>query len=581
VNSGDVHNGVTFSLRAFRELHPILLWGIFTLLVLIGILRIVSTYPILSQVLDEPASVACGMEWLDKGTYTYEPMHPPLARVMAAVGPYLKGARSLGRSSVWREGNAILHHKGNYWTNLSLARAGILPFFILGSLIVFLWARELFGAVGALISTVFFTTLPPVLAHAGFATLDMAQAATVLLALYLYNRMLKDPSLWKALFFGSACGIAVLTKFTAGIFLVMAIMAHILTGALLKLGTGREEATDYHPRSPLLIVVIILTSLLTLWSGYRFSYGPVVENSQRPFTTMAGTIRISPTSEKGKADFAEDLFFLESNNLPVPEFFQGVRHAGLRGRFENFSYLLGRIKKGGWWYYYPVALLFKTPLPVLLFSFLGAIAIFMDRIRRRTTAWLMMLIYPAAILLALLPSQVNNGVRQVLPVYGFLSLLGAIGVLALLTSGVGLRIRQVIVTLLLAWYFASGIFVHPDYLAYFNELAGKRPENVLVSFDLDMGQDLGRLVRIVEEMGIKEIYLDITTTAELNRFPLPQLHNLEPMKPVSGWVAVSLWRIKFYNTERYSHPPLGWLGKYTPLRRIGRSILLYHVQEGK
>src|SRR5581483_1188134 len=63
-------------------------------LVAIGTVRIVSTYNVFSYTFDEPAHIACGMEWLDKGVYTWEPQHPPLARVAAALGPYLMGMRS-------------------------------------------------------------------------------------------------------------------------------------------------------------------------------------------------------------------------------------------------------------------------------------------------------------------------------------------------------------------------------------------------------------------------------------------------------------------------------------------------------
>src|SRR5450432_2587882 len=62
-------------------------------LVLIAIGRIVSTYHVFNQAYDEPAHIACGMEWLDKGTFKMEPQHPPLPRVMVALGPYLAGLR--------------------------------------------------------------------------------------------------------------------------------------------------------------------------------------------------------------------------------------------------------------------------------------------------------------------------------------------------------------------------------------------------------------------------------------------------------------------------------------------------------
>src|SRR5580700_8376617 len=51
--------------------------------VLIATLRIVATYPVFNHTIDEPAHIACGMEWLSKGTYRLEPQHPPLARVFS------------------------------------------------------------------------------------------------------------------------------------------------------------------------------------------------------------------------------------------------------------------------------------------------------------------------------------------------------------------------------------------------------------------------------------------------------------------------------------------------------------------
>jgi hypothetical protein len=63
-------------------------------LVLLGTIRIVSTYNVFNHTSDEPAHIACGVQWLDEGIYTYEHQHPPLTRVMVALGPYLVGARS-------------------------------------------------------------------------------------------------------------------------------------------------------------------------------------------------------------------------------------------------------------------------------------------------------------------------------------------------------------------------------------------------------------------------------------------------------------------------------------------------------
>jgi hypothetical protein len=70
------------------------------------------------------------MELLDRGAFTYEQQHPPLARLAVALGPYLLGARSHGASYITDEGLAILYTSGDYLQTLRAARLGVLPFFI-------------------------------------------------------------------------------------------------------------------------------------------------------------------------------------------------------------------------------------------------------------------------------------------------------------------------------------------------------------------------------------------------------------------------------------------------------------------
>jgi len=74
------------------------------LLAAIAVVRIVSTYNVFSQTSDEPAHIATGMEWLQWGTYNFEPLHPPLARIAVAAGPYLSGLRLLDHRNLWIEG---------------------------------------------------------------------------------------------------------------------------------------------------------------------------------------------------------------------------------------------------------------------------------------------------------------------------------------------------------------------------------------------------------------------------------------------------------------------------------------------
>jgi len=76
-----------------RLLRDSQLYLVAILLAVVAVLRIGATYGVLSQTWDEPAHIARGMEWLERGSYTYERQHPPLARIAVALGPYLSGIR--------------------------------------------------------------------------------------------------------------------------------------------------------------------------------------------------------------------------------------------------------------------------------------------------------------------------------------------------------------------------------------------------------------------------------------------------------------------------------------------------------
>ena len=62
-------------------------------LVLAGTFRIASTWLVFNHIIDEPDTLAAGMEYLSTGRYLYEDQHPPLSRVMVAVLPFLAGER--------------------------------------------------------------------------------------------------------------------------------------------------------------------------------------------------------------------------------------------------------------------------------------------------------------------------------------------------------------------------------------------------------------------------------------------------------------------------------------------------------
>src|SRR3954451_2468238 len=122
--------------------------------IVLGAVRIATTSPAISITFDEPAHIAAGMQLLDKDKFAYERLHPPLARVAAALGPYLAGYRSQNGGDMWIEGRRLYYDYAGGHPDalmLTLARLGILPFFLACLALVWLWTDRYIGVVeGAL-----------------------------------------------------------------------------------------------------------------------------------------------------------------------------------------------------------------------------------------------------------------------------------------------------------------------------------------------------------------------------------------------------------------------------------------------
>ena len=161
------------------------------------------------------------MELLDKGTYAADPVHPPLARIAIGLPLYVAGERYPGRPllDINAVGDAILNDSGKYLRNLELARVGVLPFFIFGCAVVFLWARQQYGNFAALMAVGMFTTLPNILAFSSVAYTDIVAASAQVAALWALATWLDQNTGNSTLALGVAVGLALLAKATSCIYL--------------------------------------------------------------------------------------------------------------------------------------------------------------------------------------------------------------------------------------------------------------------------------------------------------------------------------------------------------------------------
>lgn len=539
------------------------------ILTIIGAGRIISTYQVFSRTSDEGAHIAAGLEWLDHGTYTYEYHHPPLARVAMAFWPYLTGSRSTGHPNLVAEGDAIIYRDGLPSRALWFARFGVLPFFIITVILVWVWSRQLFGAYTALAATVFLTTLPPILAHSGFATTDMPFTALFTASVYTFSQWLeKGGRVWSAIL-GVVVGLTILSKFSVFLFLPMCGIAIVAVrwGLSRRVLPGRQGRFG---RFAVSLLIAGLTLFLVLWSGYRFNMSSPNALAHQEKQTL---LPIDQLLEPGSMQAA--LYQrIEHIRFPLAEIVYGMFSVLQHNRMGHDSYLLEEIRTHGWWYFFPVALAVKTPLPFLFFALLGFMLVLRQTWQKRDWQLATPAVCAPTILLIVLPSTINIGLRHILAIYPFLSILAGVGLVALLRQTHRRRFGLALALLLLSWHIISGMIAHPDYLAYFNELAGDHPERFLINSDLDWGQDAYRLRETLQDMDIDSVFVAVRYHRSRNLFRVhhhPDVHTLRPGQPVTGWVAISAGTL--YRTPGYE-----WLYAYTPVRQVGASIYLYHIQ---
>jgi hypothetical protein len=537
-------------------------------LILIGmaVVGVSGTWTTLTATFDEPIHIASGMEWLDKGSYSYELQHPPLARVAVAIGPYLKGLRSSSLLDGTAEGNAILYSGGNYWSNLAAARAGNLLFLVLGGVIVFLWARRWFSKANGIWAVLLFVSLPPILSHAGLATLDMACAATVATALYQFVRWLENVVWSRSIFLGASLALAFLCKFSSLAFLAACFISAFIYLALANWGALFGKVRFGHLCVQVTIVACV--TLVLLWAGYRFSTVPFSANP-RAYPIVDRLLAQRPLLHS---------IAYRAMEIPTPltQMVYGIREVQAHNQSGHDAYLLGEYRRTGWWYFFPVVVGVKTPIGFLILAGCGLLAVMRGF---RSSPWQhhLTVIFPLAITSVCMSSRIDLGVRHILPIYPLLAVIGgyAMSRFFLLAKRKSLMIAFVPIVLA-AWVVADSWVARPDYLAYFNQFAGAHPERILCESDLDWGQDLHRLSKRLRDLQVERISIKYFGTAPLEKADLPPFSTLSPDTPAQGYVAVS---VRYLFLDYAKDGSFGWLKRYTPLETTGQSIYLYNLSK--
>jgi Dolichyl-phosphate-mannose-protein mannosyltransferase len=449
-----------------------------------------------STTADEIFHVTAGYSYWTLGDYRLQPENGNLPQRWAAL-PLLASDVHFPKTgqAAWRSadvaeiGQQFFYESGNDLPRLlASARAMIALLGAACGLLVFFWARSLFGPVGALLATVLYAFCPLLLAHGGLATSDMAATLGFLAATLTGWRLLHRVTPARVLLAGLAWGGLALAKFSAPLFAVM-------FGAMLVLRCLRHPALPvlFGPRPTrvrggravgvlaMAALAALLIAWITIWAAYGFRFDGLCSAGgyNHPWADYGTGLAVRVTGWARALHLLPDAWL---QGFAHTLFFAGGRPAFFMGEYSTH----------GWLAFFPVGFALKTTLPALALLALAAVALARQKSARRWYRLAPLLVFLVIYGAVMLTSRLNIGVRHLLPLYPVLYLLA--GAVVWLPRR---RWGATVLAILLAGHAAASLSIRPHYLAYFNPLLGG-PEHGYEHFvdsSLDWGQDLPGLKR--------------------------------------------------------------------------------------
>lgn len=523
-----------------------------------------------SPTLNEPAHLAAGVHHWETANFSLYRVNPPLVRLIAAAPLMVVGytadwsmyADGVGDRPEFQIGDAFVTANGHrFWDLLRLGRVFAIPLTILGTVVCFLWAKELSSSSGGgLIAAALWVFDPFVLGHGCLLTPDCHGAALGVAAGYTFWRWLRKPTWREAIVSGLTLGLAECCKTTLIVLLPLWPIIWFADRWCQRShssdsGEDIKERKDKSSRNRLprslwaegamlffrtLLALYVLNSIY-LWqgSGTQLQHYSFV-------SSMFGGEDTEYTLGVGRNRFAES--WLGSIPLPLPQAYVTGIDLQQRDfeRYQSRSYLNGQWSESGWWWYYIYVLLLKEPVGALALAMFAVAMLYsinkMSTIESPvpnafpTTATmrivkrdLFVVLAPAVAIFVIVSSKtgINEHGRYILPAlpYFFVAIGTVIGLACRIAAEIdhsganayrpinsnfnvvksfwlrSLRSTRYVAVLLIVLIAVESVWVWPGSLAFFNFVSGGTSSgpNYLLGSNVDWGQDLGRLNHWVRE----------------------------------------------------------------------------------
>lgn len=471
-------------------------------------------------------------------------------------GNYLKNGKELVRNFRW-DTQLIRNHPPlvfyfhgavsltnltqDYWSQFFYARLSMFLIYIIFAFVLLFLTKKLFGIKAALFSLILFCFSPEILAHGRLITPDLTLALFFFLFTFSFYQFIRQLDIRTSLAAGFFLGLALLTKYTALLLIPISFFSIFFYEIFFD-----KQKKFFERLKWLLVLYVIAVFIVNI--GYGFSGFLQMPNkfksnifaSYNRLPVINSTLRIFPKAYIQGVDW-------QLNESQKP--------------WLNGNFFMGRWSQNGFWDFFFLTFLLKTPFPLLVLILVGLFFKARDFLKGQFKFnFLDFLIFWEIFFLFLYFSFLNNlniGFRYILMIYPLLFFWVSNIVNKKFKSKKITIFYNFLLVFLIFWYVWGTVKIHPYYLAFANELIGgpKNAWRYWADSTLDWGQDNERAFDYLRK------YPEIL---------------VNPRKIVVGKIAVSVNSLNIFHYNDYL-----WLRKLNkqPINNIGYTWLIFNITQ--
>jgi len=437
-----------------------------------------------SLTFDEGDHMFAGYMMWKAGDYGLNPEHPPLAKLLATI-PILSNSlwipppkhNQFFKAEAYLNGRDWLARNDGDRQHLVFEMRVSAELLALGlCLFLFLAAREWFGDAAGLVALALVVFDPNVLAHSALVTTDIGVSCFFVAAIWTFYRFATRPTFIRLLLVSLATGLLLATKHSG--ILIGPMFISLIAWEVLKAPGAERKRVALRLTGGFFAIVVL--SVFVLWAFYGFRY------TARP-AGMAFSTSVTGYAEP-LSHFDSAVVVAVSRLHLLPEsYLVGLVDVKLMS-IAYPTFLLGKVYPHGLWYYFPLVILIKTTLGLLLLFVLATFATVTGKLKRHRE--LFYCLAPPIIYLAVaMMSGMNIGARHLLPMYAFVIIFAAAAAAKLAGTN---RRWMILCAVLIVAHIVSSLLVFPNEIAYANEASGgpRNVHNLLSDASVDWAQQL-------------------------------------------------------------------------------------------